>query len=256
MTKQITFKNKYAGDNNFFLFLMILIWIVIISGFGYDLLTVQKARGFKFPLIIHFHAAAFVGWLVLLTVQLALIRKANYKLHKKLGIAGAYLAGIMVVLGLAAALISESVKFGTPAADTAFIAIMFCDILYFGIVAGAGLYLRKSPAAHKRLLLIATIAITDAGFGRSFSLIYSRMFGPYYWTLKSFAEGFWPYVSFQMFGTLFLMLLLGAYDLYTRKRLHPVYIYSVALYLVLYITAGWLYFSPTWMHIARGLIGH
>jgi len=51
-----------------------------------------KTQAPAYPSIVHVHAAAFVGWLVLLTSQILLIRSARVDLHRKLGIAGVVLA--------------------------------------------------------------------------------------------------------------------------------------------------------------------
>ncbi|MEO9131689.1 MAG: hypothetical protein ABI240_10825 [Sphingomonas sp.] len=37
--------------------------------------------GLDYPLIVHLHAAAFVGYLVLFTAQVALIRTSRLDLH-------------------------------------------------------------------------------------------------------------------------------------------------------------------------------
>ncbi|MDB5117418.1 MAG: hypothetical protein JWQ79_2910 [Mucilaginibacter sp.] len=109
----------------------------------------------------------------------------NYSLHKKLGIAGGVLAGVMVILGSVTGVVSEHVKYGTPDSDPAFLAVMFGDMLLFGILAGAGIALRKDASAHKRLMLLATIVLTDAGTGRWFSFKIAHFFGNLYWEGKA-----------------------------------------------------------------------
>jgi hypothetical protein len=72
----------------------------------------------------------------------------------------------MVVLGLVTAIVTERLKFGTLVSDPRFLSIMFADMIAFGGLIAAGIRLRRSPAAHKRLMLVATLVLTDAGFGR------------------------------------------------------------------------------------------
>ncbi len=250
------FSNKHPWDRNYFLTILIIIWIAIITGFTYDLMTYQKAHGFNFPFIVHIHAAAYVGWLLLFTVQIILIRKNNIRLHKKLGITGSILIPVMLILGVMTAIKTETIKFGTADANTPFLSVMFGDMVVFGSLAAAGLYYRRSPAAHKRLILIATIAIADAGFGRGFSNIVAPLFGNFYWTYHHFSEGAVPYIAFQLSGPLLLILSLGIYDLITRKKLHPVYLPAVIVWLSINMIAGWLYFSEAWLKIATQLVGH
>ena len=135
-------------------------------GFGPEIVKHVQTHAKPFPLIVHFHAAAFVGWLVLFTVQVLLIRTKRGALHRKLGFAMLGVAAVMMVLGPATALIADHGKIGTPDADPAFLAVQFTDIVAFVGLLGAAVLLRDRAAAHKRLTLLATIYITDAGFGR------------------------------------------------------------------------------------------
>jgi hypothetical protein len=48
---------------------------------------------------------------------------------------------------------------------------------------------------------------------------------------------------------------LGAYDLATRKRLHPAYVAGAAWILANELAAAWLYFSPAWKPISLKLLG-
>jgi len=51
-----------------------LFWFGILMGFAPDIVQhVQKHKP-PYPLVVHFHAAAFVSWLVLLTAPVLLIR--------------------------------------------------------------------------------------------------------------------------------------------------------------------------------------
>ena len=96
--------------------------MAVLSGFGTDTFNHLSKYGLDYPLIVHFHAVAFVGYLALFTVQVALIRTARADIHRRLGIAGAALAAIMVVLGPATALVVDAGRFknhGHPMRNTA-----------------------------------------------------------------------------------------------------------------------------------------
>ena len=73
----------------------------------------------------------------------------------------------MLVLGLLAAV--DSLRRGTAPlgldAKTFFV-IPISDILAFAGFVGLAYYWRRKPEAHKRLILIGTIAITDAAIAR------------------------------------------------------------------------------------------
>ncbi len=98
------FRDKPEADRNAFLFLVALIWVGVLTGFDADSFDHIRRHGLDYPLIVHVHAVAFVGWLVLFTTQVLLIRKARADLHRRLGLAAIGLAAVMIVLGPATAL--------------------------------------------------------------------------------------------------------------------------------------------------------
>jgi hypothetical protein len=236
--------NKW--DRNFFLLYVALIWLGIIMGFGPEIVDHIRKHEPAFPLIVHFHAVAFVGWLVLLTVQVLLIRRSRHDLHRKLGIAMMGLAAIMVVLGPATAIVVQRAQFGTPDSDPAFFAIQFFDIVAFaGLVIAAFLQRSNSPA-HKRLMLLATLNISDAGFARWLG-------GPLHGV---FGDSLWPYMPNFYLANDLLILGLGAYDLITRRRLHPAYIAGALWIGAIQLIIGYLYTAPWWKVFTTHLIGH
>jgi hypothetical protein len=106
--------------------------------------------------------------------------------------------------------------------------------------------LRNAAPAHKRLMLMGTLYITDAGFARLFGDGVHKLLGS---SAPSFMAS--AYLSNDI-----LFLALGAYDLVTRRRLHPVYIAGMAWVAALQLLATWAYFNPAWKPIATHLIGH
>lgn len=233
-----------------------VIWAVILSGFAYNNVNKYFAGQLSYPWIVHVHAAFFFAWLVFLTVQTVLVRRGQTGTHRRLGIFGAGLAAAMVLLGVATAVVTERLKFGTPAADPRFLSVMFADMLVFGTLVAAGVATRAQPAAHKRLMLLSTLFLTDAGFGRWFSHRLSAALGNRnFWEVSTLAEGAWPFFSFQLLPMYTLVTALGLYDLVTRKRLHPAYLIAIACCLPIHLLAGWLYFQPAWKAAAVQMIG-
>ncbi|MBW8881687.1 MAG: hypothetical protein JF615_09780, partial [Asticcacaulis sp.] len=106
-----TFQPDHRWDRNFFLTLVGLIWLGVVMGFGGDSIDHVRKHGLDYPLIVHFHAVVFMSWLVLLTVQVLLVRRKSFDIHKRLGIFGACLSAVMAVLGSATAITVEHVKF-------------------------------------------------------------------------------------------------------------------------------------------------
>jgi hypothetical protein len=242
---RIRFAPNHRWDRNFFAFVVALIWLGILMGFGPQVLQRLQMRPAAYPLIVHVHAALFVGWLLLLTTQLFLIRAHRLDLHRRLGVYGAALAGVMIVVGPATALVMHAVTFGKGGKPPAFLAVQFIDILAFASLIGAALAWRQSTAAHKRLILLGTLYISDAGFSRWLNAPLTQFFG----------QGFWPYALAQYLPSDLVVLGIGAYDVVTRGRLHPAYAAGVLWTGTLQIAAVALMFSSWWPPIALHLIG-
>jgi len=239
------FAQQHAWDRNFFLVSVLVIWIVILLGFVPSILR-HIAAGGSYPLIVHVHAVAFVGWLVLLSVQVGLIRARRYDIHRKLGYCGAALALAMCVLGPWAGIVAEQVHFGTPSGDPPFLAVEFLEMFAFVLQVAAAIGLRRDASAHKRWMLLATLFLTAAGFGR-------WLFEP---LQAVFGDGFLPFLVENYGGTIVLVLALGAYDLATRHRLHPSYLAGAAIGFASELIATWLYLSPAWKALTLTIIGH
>jgi hypothetical protein len=231
-------------DPNFFLLMVALIWLGILMGFVPDIIhRVHIHR--PFPAVVWFHGAVFVGWLSLLTVQLLLIRARRVDLHRELGMAGVALYGAMIVLGIVTSVAVDYALFGTPHSDPSFLSIQLADMLAFSVLGGFAIALRKSPDSHKRLMLLATICIANAGFSRWFAHGLERFLGDGYW-------GNWA----QLYLTdLVLVALLAAYDLISRRRLYSAFVLGAAWGLGLEFAAVWLYVMPWWKPVATMLIG-
>jgi len=241
----LRFAPYHKWDRNAFLVLVGLIWLGIVMGFGPAIFE-HFQTGQAYPLIIHLHAAFFVGWLLLLTIQVLLIRVRRTDLHRKLGMTGMAMAPAMVVLGIAAGIIVEQINFGTPLSRPPFMAIEFTDMLAFAGLAGAALVLRGNASAHKRLILLATFYITDAG--------YARWLGPSVHSI--IGSGFSGRFTGLFLGPDLLLLALGGYDLFTRKRLHPAYVAGSLWMLACQVGGVSLYRLPEWKPVALAIIGH
>jgi len=66
---------------------------------------------------------------------------------------------------------------GTPKANPAFISILLIDVLNFASLATAGPLLRGDRSAHKRLMLLATMSLLQAGFVRWWGPAMTAAFG-------------------------------------------------------------------------------
>ena len=185
--------------------------------------------------LLHLHGVVFSAWIILLLVQTALVAAKRTPTHRRLGVAGGVLAALMVLVGTLTAIIRAKVVEVPPgsASPLVFLTIPLGDMLVFAILVGAGFYYRRRADYHKRLMLLATIAILPAAVARlPFDFI--QQTGP---------------LAFFGLPDLFVVVCL-AYDLVSRGRFHRanvagglLLVVSHPLRLVVGGTRAWLAFA-------------
>ena len=157
-----------TAEHLFFSGMSVLIALIVFIGFArtYYLAGYFAAKPLPAP-IVHVHGAVFTSWIALLVIQSTLAGAGHTRVHRRLGLIGLVLAPIVVVLGVLVAL--EMVRrFATvPTVNSPLIfAVALSEITGFALPVFFAFRLRRRPADHKRLILIGTIAMTTAGFGR------------------------------------------------------------------------------------------
>jgi hypothetical protein len=238
------FAGGHPADRNFFLTYVLLIWLAVLAGFIPDMIRHIRSSEPAYPISIHVHAAITLGWLALLTSQTLLVRNGHLRLHRKFGRAGALLAVAVVAIGVWAALSFERLAMGTPKFRPSFLSIEWSNLIEFGVLAAAAISARSQPSAHKRLILLATISLTPAAFNRAIGRSLHELLGS--GVLQTFIQIF--------AATDLLVLGIGAYDLWSRRRVHFAWALGASFIVVAQLTASWLYYNPTWKLLATGII--
>ena len=242
---QRPFAAWHRRDRNLIAGLIAYVWLGILLGFGADIAGHYASHAPPFPLIVHIHAIAFLGWLVLFTVQAGLIRTGRVALHRCLGLAMLGLAAFMLFIGPATALRVDRMTAHAPDGDPNFVFIQFGDMIAFAMLTGAGVALRARAAAHKRLMLLSLLYISDAGFGRALGAMLAFPVPLTFWS--DFAGDY----LLSDLG----MAALGIHDLVTRRRLHPAYVAGALFALSMQFAATWGHVTPALRPLALSLIG-
>jgi hypothetical protein len=188
------------------------------------------------PLLI-LHGAVFSSWIVLLLAQTTLVASKRTRTHMRLGIAGGVLASLMVVIGTVTAIIRAKGPSPIPGVNPlTFLTIPLGDMLVFPTLVGAAFYFRRRPDTHKRLMLLATIAILPAAVAR-LPFAFIQQYGP---------------LAFFGLADLFIVPCL-IYDFISRGRPHRATVLGGALIvashplrLLVGSTHAWLVFA-TWL---------
>lgn len=115
------------------------------------------------------HGVLFSCWPLLFIVQTVLVATGRTALHRKLGVAGAVLAVLMVVFGVHGSLVAAARPTGftgIPVPAAMFLLVPIADIALFAWAAWRGIAARRDLQAHKRWLLLASIMLIDAAIAR------------------------------------------------------------------------------------------
>lgn len=245
-SQQSAFAPYHAWDRNFFLGFVLLCWFGVVMGFAPA--SIGRLAGkadYVAPLVLHVHAVAFVGWLLLLTSQTLLIRRRNLALHRKLGLISLALIPVMAVTAVAAEIYSQRYYLDHPPNSQAFFIIPLFYIAAFTPLALGAVVMRSKPAAHKRLILLATTILIGAAYTRWWGAALTAIVG----------DGYVGMIINTFTATNLIMLVAMAYDFATRMQIHKVYRLTVPAILVGELVTSWLYHSPAWLPVARWIVG-
>lgn len=182
------------------------------------------------------HGILFTCWIVLFATQTVLIGSKRLPLHKQIGQTIYPLFYAIVAYGLFIGWLGAKHGFhDVPFDSVTFSALPWFVILAFAGLAWAGLNERRDPQRHKRLMLLATIALSDAGIGR----------------VDFFHAILPPWLDF----TPFMVIPLVLWDLATLKKVHRTTVWGgllVAGALILSVPIG---MTRPWHAIVETLIG-
>jgi len=240
------FAARHRHDRTMIAGVVFVIWLPILLGFGIDIVKRAHGGALNFPLIVHLHVLAYGAWLLLLAVQVWLVRTRRVAVHRRLGLAALVLLPLMLVLGPATAISQIAHNPYMPDRWIAWLSVQFTNAVGSVALLTAGFLRRRDPAAHKRLMLMGTIAVTEPGFSRIWAPLLEARWG----------EGYLPFYFSTYIGTFLLVLALGAYDLATRRRLHPAYMGAAIWIFANEALATWLYYQPFWLRSVKMMTGH
>lgn len=203
----------------FFVGMAVAAAVTVFLGFARTYYLKSLFPSPSFPWLFHIHGALFTAWMLLLVLQVSLAASRRIALHRRVGLIGGLLVAPMLVTGSMAAIAAargqgpisaavargELTRVGPGFPPLEGMVVPLTTMLLFGVFAGAGLSYRKRPDVHKRLMLLATIAILPAAIGRAMA----RLFG--------IAN---PALFFGATGLFVLAIVI--YDRRSLARVHPV----------------------------------
>lgn len=200
--------NSKTGDNRVFLMAHTVLLGVVLVGFARSFYLRDLFLRNALDVPLRLHGVALTGWFGLVFLQAAAMTAGRRDLHRRL----AWLVALVLPAVVATSLFINTrlARTLTSARDpeNMFVWGNYMSLVaFFGLVTAA-IMLRRRPDAHRRLLLMASIAIIGPAFAR-FS----------FWPV--FGLGIEGAPAFAIGGLLLLLALALGFDRTRRGRVHP-----------------------------------
>lgn len=182
--------------------------------------------------LVHAHGLVMTVWFGTLMAQVLLVSSGNVRVHRKLGIFGAVVAVMVLVIGTATAITAarNGVTPGPP--PLVFLAIPLGDMVVFAILVALGFAYRQRGDFHKRYMICASLGILTAAIARM----------PVPGGLPAF---------FALTDVILLAFI--AVDSLKNRRLHPAFAIGFAVLLLSQVGRFLIAGTPQWAQFARWL---
>ncbi len=222
-------------QRRFYFAMAVLTAVVVVIGFVPKFGARMLHAPHPVPVSLWVHTVVFSGWVILLLVQTGLVQARRVALHRTLGMTSAVLGVVLPLVGVWVAISTghEKMLRGEPAGES-FLLVPFSDMLFFAVLFGLGLWWRKRPELHRRLMLLASVSLTVAAFAR-------------------FPRSIVPGGHFNIACDLLILLALGR-DLVVDGRVHRVYLVGFPLLIAGQAATEWVRSTAWWVEIATGLL--
>lgn len=210
------------------------------TGFAPTFFIPLGVGNFHAPPVIFLHGACAFGWVVLFAIQPWLIRHRRHAQHRQVGYAGLGLAVGFTLTAPFVAAYAASRDYAAGGGEVAISNVVgtFTSALIFMSLVAAGYLARRDANAHKRLMLLATIALLWPAWFR---------FRHYFPGIPS------PEIAFAIAVADSLIIVAALRDLIVERRIHPVWLVGGTLLLAEHITEAILFDSAGWRTLAHAL---
>jgi FtsH-binding integral membrane protein len=190
----------------------------------------------QLPPQLHVHGLIMSAWCALFVAQACLVSARRVDIHRRLGIVGAGLALVVVVIG-SYLTISATAREVHSHVVRQFHVLFGFNLLNLAVFVGllsTALAFRRKPEFHKRFMLLAFISLLPPAIARATLL-------------------FTPDQAAQMWAVNVVVVIFVAVDVIRHRRLHPAFGWG-ALALLVPLNAGYMLFqTDPWTRFVTGL---
>ena len=238
--------------SHFYIWIAAACCLIAFGGFMPTYWMQLPADTFNGPPIFHFHAILFSAWIVFLLFQTVLAARGQMRHHRAWGLAGIALASAMFFTGFGTAIyaLHQGLSRGYGDLSRSFFIVPVSEIVLFASLFIAAIANINRPELHKRLIVLATIALLPAAVMR---VVFTLVVGH---GLPGMRVGFVPPapVAIVMIATLLLETLVIAaivFDWRTRGRPHWIWIMGLVLFPAVGLLTILLSKTPEWLGFAE-----
>lgn len=225
-----------AMHRGFYVGMALVLAAMVVVGFWPSYFGPLVGGTYTGSWVFHVHGAIFLGWMGLFAAQVALVSTGHTRLHRRLGMFGIGYGVLLLLVGLAVSVYAPVIHIRSGAWDldaaASFLMLPLGDMALFAGLFGAAIRYRRQPEVHKRLMLLATVAIVFAAVSRRI-----------------------PYEQPWTFLAIWLAPVAAAtvYDWRTRGRVHRVYLLGVVVLVAAFLRV-FVRESELWLAIGRALL--
>ncbi len=212
-------------------------WGLIAVGFWPSYIGPGLAGSLEKTGVVHLHALAYVGWMILFTVQSTLPMMRRTRLHRRLGRFGIGYGVLVFAMGLVVSFEAffRVVGDGAVGIDGRRALLNpLHDMMVFPVLFGFAIGYRKNPDIHKRLMVLAGTMLVIASVFRMTFIDATNIF---------MIDAIW-------LSPVWLAIL---HDAVFRRRLHPVYGFGLPL-MALIPARNLLVDAPFWRAFTEWLV--
>ena len=227
-----------GSASRFYTWAAVMMIVIVFAGFAYTYYLKELFGTPALPGLLHLHGLVMTLWFALFLVQVSLVAAGRVDLHRRVGVVGALLAALVVVVGVSTAINAARLGHTPGPPPLVFLTIPLGDMLVFPALIGAGLYYRRRSDFHKRFMLLSSLSLLTAAIARI--------------PLSFITAGGLP----LFFGLTDLCIITCvAYDTVKNRRLHPAFgwglLFIVASQALRFMLAG----TAAWAQFAAWLVG-
>lgn len=220
-----------------YLAISVLLTATAICGFWPGYFSPLLRGGTEHFWFIHVHAAVFLGWIMLLSLQAVCVASDKLELHRKIGIGGAFWGALVIAVGLFVSVAAPvaRVNAGQLQPRVAELVVMYnlTDMAVFSVLFAFAIHHVSRPPLHRRLMVCAGIALTGAAVGRML------------------ASGSLAYLG----AWLAPFMLAVAGDLALERRIHLVFWLAGAAFVFMFLKVEIYSQSEIWHTLGRAIAG-